>query len=217
MAEKITVWGVSSTRAMRVYWTLIEFSLDYDMRPIGARTGETQTDEYGKLNPKRKIPVLQHGDITLSESAAIATYLAETFAPPADFFVPRTALERARVNEWCYFVMTELDAHTLYLLRRHEGLAHIYGAAPEACASARDYFLKQVNAIADAVEAAGNYLMGDKLSVADIIFVTCLDWAIAYGFALPQPLLDYHARVAARPSYRQAMRVCYPERSAENA
>ena len=105
----------------------------------------------------------------------------------------------------------------LYLIRRHEGLPHIYGAAPEAVASAREYFLKQVHAVADEVDAAGTYLMGDKVSLADIIFMTCLDWAIMYEIPLPPELVAYHKRVSARPNYQQAMRVNYPEKFAASA
>jgi len=38
---------------------------------------------------------------------------------------------RARLNEWCFFIIAELDAHSLYLIRRHDGLKHLYGEAPQ--------------------------------------------------------------------------------------
>ncbi len=215
--DKITVWGIGGTRAMRVHWTLLELGVEYDMHAIRTRTPGTQTEEFGRLNPKRKIPVLCQGDLVLSESAAIIGYLTDSCDPPDGFFVPSTAAERAKLNEWCYFVMTELDAHTLYLIRRHDGLKEIYGEAPEAVASAREYFLKQVNAMSARVEAAGVYLMGDKFSIADIIFMTCLDWAIMYDIDLPEAVKAYHARVAERPNYQKAMRLNYPELFAEEA
>lgn len=216
-SDKITVWGIGGTRAMRVHWTLLELGVDYDMHAIRTRTPETQTVEFARLNPKRKIPVLCHGSLVLSESAAIIGYLTETCEPPDGFFVPSDATMRAKLNEWCYFVMTELDAHTLYLIRRHEGLKEIYGDAPEAVASAREYFLKQVTAMSEKVESAGTYLMGNKFSIADIIFMTCLDWAVMYDLELPPALTAYHGRVAARPKYQQAMRLNYPELFAEEA
>ena len=39
--------------------------------------------------------------------------------PPAGFYRPPDAQARARLNEWCFFIMTELDAHSLYVVRRH--------------------------------------------------------------------------------------------------
>ena len=43
---------------MRAHWALHELGLDYDARLVASRSGETQSDEFGRLNPKRKIPVL---------------------------------------------------------------------------------------------------------------------------------------------------------------
>ncbi len=211
-ANDLTVWGIGTARAMRVHWMALELGLDYQCRPVRTRTAETRSDEFTKLNPKQKIPVLCHGALVLSESAAILAYLAEAFSVPDDFYVPEDAAARARLNEWCYFIMSELDAHSLYLIRRHEGLKEIYGAAPAAVASAREYFLKQANAVDGRVEAAGAYLMGEKFAVADILMMTCLDWANAYDIDLPPALRDYRARVGERPAYQRALRVTYPER-----
>ena len=206
----IEVWGISSSRAMRVHWLLREMGIDYTTRPIGSRTGETQTPEYLALNPRGKIPTLRHGELVLTESAAILFYLLERFPAPAGFFRPADAAERARQAEWCWFVMTELDAHSLYLIRRHEGLEHIYGAAPEAVASARAYFLRQLGAMAPRIAAAEPYLMG-AFGPADIVLATCLDWAALYGIDLPPEAQAYRARIAERPAYREAMRFNYPD------
>lgn len=210
MAGKtITLWGHGSGRAMRVHWVLQEFGLDYEVRPIQARTGETQTDAYTALNPKQKIPTLQHGDLVLTESPAIVAYIADAFEPPAGFHAPREPAGRAKVNEWCAFVSMELDAHTLYVIRRHEALKAIYGPAPEAVASAREYYLKQLNAVAPRVAAADAYLFGDAFSIADILLMTVLDWGRNYGIELPPALADYQLRVDKRPAYRKAFELNY--------
>ena len=209
--NKITIWGAGSTRTMRLVWTALELGLDFTHKPIGSRTGETLTDEYTRLNPKQKIPTLQHGSLALTESPAIVNYLVATFPPPKDFFVPANPAERARLDEWCYFVAMELDAHSLYLIRRHDGLKHIYGEAPEAVKSAQEYFLKQINAVVPAVAASGNYLMGERFSVADILLMSCVIWAILYEIPLPQALLDYHQRVAKRWAYQRMLRINFPD------
>ena len=207
--DKITLWGHGSGRAMRVHWVLQEFGLDYDVRPIQSRTGETLSDEYTALNPKQKIPTLQHGDLVLTESPAIISYIADSFDPPPGFNAPRDPVGRAKVNEWCVFVAMELDAHTLYVIRRHEGLPEIYGPAPEAVASAKEYFLKQLSAVAPRVDAAGNYLFGDDFSIADILLVTCLDWGRRYDIELPEPLYAYLQRAIERPAYQRAFELNY--------
>ena len=72
------LWGAATARTLRAHWMLHELGLDYETRPIGSRTGETATAEFTQLNPRQKIPLLQDGEVTLAESAAIVTYLAET-------------------------------------------------------------------------------------------------------------------------------------------
>jgi glutathione S-transferase len=127
MTHDLTLWGVGTSRTMRPHWMLLELGLEYEFHAIGSRTGETKTDEFLRINPRHKIPVLRHGSFTLTESAAIIQYLGETFARPELIAVPRDAESRAALNEWCYFIATELDAGSLYVMRRHVGLEHIYG------------------------------------------------------------------------------------------
>ena len=61
---------------------LLELGLEYEFHPIGSRTGETQTDEFMQLNPRHKIPVLQHESFVLTESAAIIQYLERDIGKP---------------------------------------------------------------------------------------------------------------------------------------
>jgi len=216
MAHDLTLWGVGTSRTMRAHWILLELGLDYLCHPIRSRTGETLTDEFRRLNPRHKIPVLKHKSLVLTESAAIVQYLSETFADSNHLYVPRDAERRAALNEWCYFIMTELDAGSLYVMRRHEGLAQVYGDAPIAVQSARTYFLHNLEAMAPRI-AGAPYLFGDLLSVADILLMTCLDWAALSGMPLPSTLSSYRERIAQRSAYQAAMEKNFPELSANAA
>ena len=123
------------------------------------------------------------------------------------------SFEESRLEEWCVFIAMELDAHPLYTMRRHGDLKHLYGAAPEAVDSAREYFLKQLNAAVPPVLENSRYLMGDDFSVADILLTSCLDWAHGYGIPLPKIIMEYRQRVSLRPAYLSAVKVCYPNQS----
>jgi glutathione S-transferase len=200
----LTLWGVGTSRTMRAHWMLNELGLDYESRPIQSRSGETLAEEFRRLNPRHKIPVLQHGLFVLSESAAIIQYLGETFPRPEIVYVPVDPLGRAAMNEWCYFIMTELDAASLYVVRRHEGLAHIHGEAPMAVASAKTYFSHNLEAMESRI-ASAPYLFGERLSPADILLMTCLDWALSTGIVLPATLIEYRNRIVSRPAYKAAL------------
>jgi glutathione S-transferase len=186
---------------------LAELGLTYKSFRIQSRTGETMTPEYLRLNPRHKIPLLQHEGLSFTESAAIIQYLSERFPVPATFCAPTDPVARARVFEWCYFIMSELDGHTLYVIRRHVGLKHIYGEAPAAVESAKIYCREQIEAIAPHFDTiTGSYLFGEQISVADILLTTCLDWAISADIALPEAVHAYLDRIHQRPAFGEALR-----------
>ena len=211
MTHDLTVWGVGTSRTMRPHWMLLELGLEYECHPIQSRTGETQTDEFKRLNPRHKIPVLRHGSFVLTESAAIIQYLSETFPNANEIYVPSDTVSRARLNEWCYFILSELDAGSLYVVRRHDGLKQIYGEAPAAVESAKSYFLHNIEAMASQIGNENIYLFGDRLSVADILLMTCLDWASSCGISLPEIVAHYQRRVALRPAYQAVLKKNFPE------
>ena len=208
----LTVWGIGTSRTMRVHWMLIELGLDYEFHPIRSRTGETRTEEFLRRNPKHKIPVLQHGSQVLTESAAIITYLSEMFETPGGFFVPGDPPGRSRLNEWCSFILMELDAISLYVIRRHGDLSDIYGEAPRAVASAKEYFSDLTGAVLRMLPDRFDNLMPEGMSVADILLITCIDYARACEIAIPEPFAAYHRRHVQRHGYRRAFERNFPDR-----
>jgi glutathione S-transferase len=211
MATGLTMWGVSGVRNLRVHWMLEEMGLKYEFHPVHPRSGQTFTPEFLKINPKHKVPVLRHGPLVITESAAITTYLAESFEAPPGIHVPHDAAGRAKVNQWSFFIMTELDAHTLYVIRRHTTFKSLYAEAPTAVDAATEYFHDQLDAIAPQLANDGPYLLGERFSSADVLLVTCLDWAAEYNFPVPQAIFDYHKRCLSRPAYQLALRRTFPD------
>jgi len=183
-----------------------ELGLDYEAKLIGSRTGETQTEDFLALNPKEKIPVLVDGDLVLTESAAIVTYLGDTYGEHGALTPAPYTLERALYNQWNSFIQMELDAHTLYVLRKHRDLANLYGDAPAAVSTAIAGFHKQV-AVAEQALSDRDFLVGDHFTGADVMMTTTLKWAVAYEVELAPRLLQYSELHAARPAYRRAGRL----------
>lgn len=205
----ITVWGVGTARTLRVHWALAELGVAYETRAIGSRTGETQSTAFRRLSVKEKIPVLVRGETTLTESAAIVAWLGETYG---GLLPPAGSLERARYYEWMSFILMELDAHTLYVMRRHGDLKHLYGEAPAAMDAAKAGFEKQIRWALPRIEAAP-FLVGDEFGGTDILMTTCLDWAVAYGFELDEPFNVYRERHHERPAYVRAVAANKPRQS----
>lgn len=198
----ITIWGVGTLRTQRVHWMLHELGLEYTSRRIESRTGETQTEEYLAINPKGKIPAMQHGGLVLAESLAIMRYLrsiSHSMPLPREAESPGS---RAKYDEWLSFMLMELDATSLYVIRRHQGLPDIYGEAPNAVESARVYAAKMLAAVAGKVQKGP--LWCDSFSELDIIFTSCLDWAEAVGISLPGQLAAYRDLMHTRPAFEAA-------------
>jgi glutathione S-transferase len=207
MADARILWGVGTSRTIRAHWALHELGLAYESRAIRARAGETKTAEYTALNPRQKIPLLQDGNITLGESAAIIAYLARTYSTRERRLLPDTLETEAKWLEWCFFIVTELDSTSLYVMRRHgtiRGLAHIYGGAPEVVQQAADYFRHQLTFVDCALRDGRSYLMGDRFTTADILLTTCLTWAEGYGVPVWESVLPYLQRTTSRPAYESA-------------
>ena len=202
--NRLILWGARSIRALRPHWVLQELELDFELRPIGSRTGETKDEGFLALNPRGKIPVLQDGDFTLTESAAIATYLADTYGQESGLTPTRGSRERALYDQWCFFIMTELDAYSIYLIRRHEKLAELYGEAPVAVEAARKYFEQQSAVASRELEIRGPYLLGETFTCADILLTTCLTVKDSFNLPTTDVLDEYLERNTSREAFKRA-------------
>ncbi len=198
-ADNLTVWGVGTTRTLRVHWMLHELGLDYQTRRIESRTGETQSDEYDALNPKQKIPTLVDGDLVITESTAIMRHLRRiTDVLPYDEYQLSIA-GQAAYDEWLSFISMELDATSLYVIRRHGDLSAIYGEADNAVTSSVSYFEKMLNAVVDRIEGK-TFLWGSTFSELDIHMAIILDWGGFVGARIPASVSEYHQSIKARPA-----------------
>ncbi len=214
------LWGIGTSRTLRPHWMLAELNLRYETREIITRTKAMDEPDFRALSERGKIPLYEDGDLMIGESAAIVLFLADRYRGPrsnntdGDDHFPILAPEagsdaRARHDELCFFIMTEMDA-PLYLIRRHAGLPEIYGDSPIAVQSAKDYFRRSASEIERRLEDHRPYLMGDAFSVADLLLKTCLDWAGFAQVALSDVLTLYSASLSERPAYGIAMRKNFP-------
>jgi glutathione S-transferase len=68
------------SRSIRVRWTLQELGVDFEAVTVNLLAGEHRAQEFLKINPAGKLPVLVDGDVILTESIAIVLYLAEKYS-----------------------------------------------------------------------------------------------------------------------------------------
>ncbi|MGB7184458.1 MAG: glutathione S-transferase family protein, partial [Burkholderiaceae bacterium] len=81
------VYFAPNSRAVRTVWLLEEVGLPYELERFKLGQKEMRGPEYTKINKNGRVPTLIDGDITISESTAIAQYLGAKHAPG---LVPQT-------------------------------------------------------------------------------------------------------------------------------
>ena len=208
--QNIEVWGFKTFRPFRIYWALEEFNLQYRSYKIGSRTGETQTAEYLNLNPKGKIPFFRHDNVHINESVAAMNYVVNNFDRPADFYIPLSAKDKAKIDEWSYFCAMELDSLGVYILRRHQpvqkhGLSNLYGEAPNAVKTSIEHVDRMLKACERDVPNE-NWLLGGSPSCADIMFMSCLQVIKLFNLEIKSDKIQsYYKRAVQRKQYISAM------------
>tara|TARA_B100000575_G_scaffold277665_1_gene264189 strand:- start:62 stop:718 length:657 start_codon:yes stop_codon:yes gene_type:complete len=212
----LEVWGFFSYRVFRINWILEEFKIPYVVHKIGSRTGETQTKKYLKMNPKGKIPILKHNNLIITESLAAINYIANNFKKGENFYFPTDKAKKAKIDEWNVFCAMELDCLGIYILRKHGrkknyGLSEIYGRAPNAIRAAEEHFKKMIKAC-DHKIPKNNFLLGTKVSCADIMFMSCLQAAKFFKIRIGSSrACKYYERVKQKKEYTNALKKTYGE------
>jgi glutathione S-transferase len=92
---KLFMHPVSMTsRPVRLF--IAENGIDVDEQMVDLMAGEHYQEAFTSINPIRQVPVLEDGDLRLTESSAILKYLADKIDSPA---YPKALKQRAKVNE----------------------------------------------------------------------------------------------------------------------
>ncbi len=188
------VVGATKTRTFRVLWMLEELGLEYEHLDALPRTPEILA-----YNPSGKVPVLLDNDQPIIDSTAIITYLADKHGA---LTYPAGTLERARQDALTQFVLDEMDA-VMWTAARHSFILPEEMRMPEIKTSLKWEFERSQGFLMDRM-GDGPFLMGDKITVADILACHCADWAFVSKFSLSDEFAAYAKRLRGRESYKRA-------------
>lgn len=188
--KMITLFHAPQSRSSRMVWLIEELGIDWEVRycQIAVRNGQA----VGKADPANphpdgKVPALLHEGALITESAAIALYLADLF-PEADLGASVGTAERGPLLTWICWAVGELEPA---IWSKMTGEADRDPLAKARYQAAVDRLLEAL--------WVGPYLMGERFTAADVMVGSSLAWARS---CLPQsPLLDAYAdRLARRPA-----------------
>ena len=171
------IYGDSrSGNCLKVKWVARRLGLPFEWREVDIMTGATRTPDYLAMNPAGQVPTVILGDgRPLAQSNAIILHLAEGSA-----LVPNDAYDRAKMLEWLFWEQYSHEP-TIAVAR----FRMLFQGLPKEALDAR--LVERGEAALARLELAlrqGPFLVGARLSLADVALVAYTRWAHEGGFAL---------------------------------
>jgi len=190
-------------RSLFTVWQLEELGIEYSLK-VYHRDAETflAPSELKAVHPLGKSPVIEDGDIVLSESSAITTYLLEKFDTENKFSPAREDLPNwANFTQWLHYPEGSVFCPLLVkmlLLRSKEPHVMLTPYSDRETALHLGHIAKQLG--------DNEYILGEKFTAADfgVTYVVSLAKRLgllgSYG-----SLNDYLERNLARDAFKQAV------------
>jgi glutathione S-transferase len=176
-------------------WALEEVGADYELVTMSREEG--RSEEHLARHPLGRVPVLEDEQGPMFESTALVFHIAECY-PESGLLPPAGAHERAVVQGWSIFAMTELEAPAIESSRHREEY-------PEAAAKAAARCADSLAVLERALAGAPPVLAGPEFSAADIVAGGVLGVAVRVGAIEPSPTITaYMESLAARPAWQRA-------------
>jgi glutathione S-transferase len=196
----LKIYGTTRSRANRVIWMAEELGLPYET--ISVDLSAPRDPEFLKVNPNGRLPAIDDGGFHLFESMAINLYLAKKHGGP---LAPRDMHEDAKITQWSFWAVTELERpgldylmHTMFLPPEKRD-ASIAGKALET--------LKKPIAVLDQALEKSGHLVGERFTAADLnvgVFVAYLASAREFLTQYPR-VAKFVGDIVSRPAFKKAM------------
>lgn len=188
------VIGPTKSRAFRVLWTLQEIGAPYEQIAANPRS-----DEARQYNPLGKVPALVDGDDVLTDSVAIMTYLADKHGK---LTAPAGTVARAQQDAMTLWLIDELDA-ILWSAAKHSFVLPEEIRVPAVKDALKFEFERAAETLSARLD--GPFLMGEEITLPDILACHCLNWAIGAKFPRTDDKLFHYAKALRdRPAFQAA-------------
>jgi len=196
---QLTLFHAAPSRSSIVLWMLEELRQPYDIQLVSFKKGENLAPSYLAVNPMGKVPALKHGDVVITEAAAICTYLADSF-PQAGLTIPVGDPRRGAYLKWLFFGPSCVEPAIM-------DSAFPRKETPPRAALGYGSFDAVVDVLAKGVGAADPYLTGKQFTAADVVIGSGLRWGMMLFKRLPErpEFTGYLTRLLERPALKRAI------------
>ncbi len=218
----LTIHGVTRSRASRLVWLCHEIGIEFRQIPViqayrlpypeaADAPLNTRSPEFLALSPAGTIPVLQDGELVMSDSFAGSIYLARKYGLPLG---PTDLAEEGEILQWCFYAASSIEAEALTILFLHKAGQEQSGEDQALVASAAERLIRPMRVLEGRL-GTHEWLVGGRFTVADLIMAEVLRYAQGYGELFEQfPAVSaWLANCQARPAFQKmwSARLAEPE------
>lgn len=200
----LTVYHAPKSRSVRVVWLCEEAGIPYEAKTFPVRGEYMASDDFGAVNPNRKVPAIEDDGIILFESIAIMEYLLAKHGHGGLAPAPSDSKAYGPYMQWLHYgesgmgqYVTTALAHRALLpeARRSEAMAQWGTSETKKC----------LDVLAGPL-GANEHLLPSGFSAADISVVYMLLLAKFAGMSkdFPEPVAAYFERCTAREGWKAA-------------
>jgi glutathione S-transferase len=196
MANELVFYTNPRSRGRIVRWMLEEIGQPYRTEVLDYGT-TMKAPAYLAINPMGKVPALRHGDVVVTEAAAICAYLADAF-PQAGLAPPHGDRLRGPYYRWLFFAAGPVEAAV-------SNKAFGFVVPPEREGTIGYGSFQRVMDTLEQAVSGGNYLVGDKFTAADVYAGSQIGFGLMFKTFEPRPAFQhYWQRITVRPAYARA-------------
>jgi glutathione S-transferase len=196
MADELILYTNPMSRGRIARWMLEEIGQPYKTEVLDYAT-TMKAPAYLAINPMGKVPALRHGDVVVTETAAICAYLADAF-PQAGLAPPPGHRLRAPYYRWLFFTAGPVEAAV-----SNKALGFVVPPERERMIGYGN--IAQVMNVLEAAVSRNNYLVGDNFTAADLYVGSQIGYGLMFGTIEKRPAFEhYWHRISARPACLRA-------------
>jgi glutathione S-transferase len=207
----LKIWGRrNSINVQKAMWAVAELGVPHERVDAGGPFGGLDTEEFGEMNPNRRVPVIDDDGTVVWESHAIVRYLAAKYGSGSLW--PDDAGARARSDMWMDWVTADLQpafiGGVFWNFYRTPEPQRNWNAIRQGIARSAILFR-----MLDRQLEGNAFLTGDTLTIGDIAAGAQLFRYLELEIDRPDlPNVEaWYARLKDRPAYREHVMVPFED------
>lgn len=176
------LYGFFTQNTLKTLYVLEETGVDFEFSFVDLGKGENKTEDFKKMAPIGKVPVLEHDGEYLFESGAICRYVANVSESP---LYPADKMQRAKVDQWMDFFSCHLGhwLNTLYFQTVMKPKFNLGEPDERDMAEATKFANIQLRVV-DGLLQKTDWLANDAMSIADLFAFAYVEQHREVNFSL---------------------------------